>query len=211
MRELLAEVVESGTGRNASMGAFRVAGKTGTARYLRDGRYVNDEHIATFAGFFPAENPQLVFLVKLDRPTNGSYYGGSTAAPVTRQTLEAALAARGTPLDRSAVATEAVADTPAPAGSVAAPGPDGMRATPVSLDLGVAPATAEATDAVKPGTVAVPSVVGQSLRDAVRQMHEAGFHVRVIGSGTVRSTQPRSGQKLRVGRTVSLQASGSGR
>ena len=60
-------------------------------------------------GFFPAESPQIVFLVKLDRP-HGTYYGGSTAAPVTKATLQAALAARGTPLDRSAVAVSGLID-----------------------------------------------------------------------------------------------------
>ncbi len=212
MRELLAEVVESGTGRNAAMGTFRVAGKTGTARFSKDGHYLSGEYVATFAGFFPAENPQLVFLVKLDRPKNGSYYGGSTAAPVTRATLEAAMAARGTPLDRSAVATEAAADAP---DGVAAAAPaadrDRVRAIPVSLDIGSPVADAPAAEASADGTVAVPPVVGKSLREAVRLLHEAGFHVKVNGSGTVRSTQPRKGQRLRQGRTVTLRASGSGR
>jgi len=195
------------------MGSFRVAGKTGTARFSKDGHYLSGEYIATFAGFFPAENPQLVFLVKLDRPKNGSYYGGSTAAPVTRETLEAAMAARGTPLDRSAVATEAAADAsdviPAFAPTTAA---DRVRALPVSLDIG-RPKEPEATPAADPaqdGTVVVPDVVGQSLREAVRCLHEAGFHVKVNGSGTVRSTQPRKGQRLRPGRAVTLQASGRG-
>src|SRR5690606_13947029 len=98
----LAEVVEEGTGRRASLETFAVAGKRGTARRVAAGRYERGAYTASFAGFFPAEDPQLVFLVKLDRP-RGEYYGGLAAAPVTRATLAAALAARNTPLDRRAV------------------------------------------------------------------------------------------------------------
>src|SRR5690606_17233652 len=107
----LADVVEEGTGRAASMGVYSVAGKTGTARIAMGGRYVPGAYTATFAGFFPAEDPQIVFVVKLDRP-RGAYYGGSTAAPVTRATLEAALAARNTPIDKRAIATPAPSAEP---------------------------------------------------------------------------------------------------
>ncbi|NIP82644.1 MAG: hypothetical protein GWM90_26865, partial [Gemmatimonadetes bacterium] len=81
MSDLLSDVVQEGTGQEAGLGEFRVAGKTGTARVFENGAYRNDSYTASFAGFFPARDPQLVFLVKLDR---GSEYGGSVAAPVTR-------------------------------------------------------------------------------------------------------------------------------
>src|SRR5690606_7155546 len=66
--EALAEVVEEGTGHEASLGTVQVAGKTGTARRVSAGRYEPGAYTASFAGFFPAEDPQLVVLVKLDRP-----------------------------------------------------------------------------------------------------------------------------------------------
>ncbi len=103
IREALVGVVEGGTGRAADMGPFRVAGKTGTVRVAAGGGYAQGAYQSTFAGFFPATDPQLVFLVKLDQP-QGEYHGGLTAAPVTRATLEAALAAWTTPLDRRVVA-----------------------------------------------------------------------------------------------------------
>lgn len=103
MRTVLVGAVETGTGHAAAMGPFRLAGKTGTVRVTADGRYVGGAYRSTFAGFFPAVDPQLVFVVKLDRP-RGDYYGGLTAAPVTRATLEAALAARSTAFDRRAIA-----------------------------------------------------------------------------------------------------------
>jgi cell division protein FtsI (penicillin-binding protein 3) len=103
LRDVLTSAVEDGTGRAAALGQFLVAGKTGTVRIAAQGRYRAGAYYASFAGFFPAGDPQLVIIVKLDEP-QGAYYGGVTAAPVTRATLEAALAARGTPLDRAAMA-----------------------------------------------------------------------------------------------------------
>jgi len=100
---VLEEVVEDGTGKSARLGTFRVAGKSGTSRlYSTDGGYEAGAYFSSFAGFFPAEDPQLVVYVKLESP-KGAYYGGAVAAPVTRTTMQAALAARATHLDRAAL------------------------------------------------------------------------------------------------------------
>jgi cell division protein FtsI (penicillin-binding protein 3) len=206
LRSLLAEAVESGTGQRASMGTWKVAGKTGTAKIAEGGRYLN-EYVATFAGFFPAESPQLVFLVKLDRP-KGEYYGGVTAAPVTRATLEAALAAHGTPFDRSVVATEVAPDRPTTATASRAPvGPAASSAAqPVSLALG-SPASVSGNRAEEAPPV-VPDVVGLPLREALRRLHAAGFNVRIEGSGGVRSTEPQAGALLGRGRAVRVVGGG---
>src|SRR5690606_34522664 len=100
-RELVG-VVEDGTGGSARLATFEVAGKSGTARAYSANGYEQGAYYASFVGFFPADDPQLVVFVKLDRPS-GAYYGGAVAAPVTRATMEAALAARATPLDRAAL------------------------------------------------------------------------------------------------------------
>ncbi len=101
--EVLVDVVEDGTGTAAQLASFAVAGKSGTSRAYGDGGYVSG-HYASFVCFFPVEDPQLVVFVKLDRP-EGSYYGGSTAAPVTRATMEAVLAAHQAPIDWEAMAS----------------------------------------------------------------------------------------------------------
>jgi len=105
MRAMLVDVVAGGTALQADLSAFAVAGKTGTARRNIRGRYVAGQYYATFVGLFPAENPQYVILVKLDSPRGGSYYGGTTAAPVTKAVLEAAIAARDAALDRALLAS----------------------------------------------------------------------------------------------------------
>jgi cell division protein FtsI (penicillin-binding protein 3) len=74
-------VSDDGTAPRARIGGYRVAGKTGTARKLRDGRYVN-EYVASFAGFAPASRPRIVVAVMIDEPDAGQIYGGQVAAPV---------------------------------------------------------------------------------------------------------------------------------
>jgi cell division protein FtsI/penicillin-binding protein 2 len=206
VRGLLGEVVERGTGTQASLGEWKVAGKTGTARFSGGGRYVPGAYISTFAGFFPAEDPQIVFLVKLDRP-KGQYYGGQTAAPVTRATLQAALAARGTPLDARAVALAGPSrriEAPAAIRPVNAVRPASAPPVVVPTVRTTARRAPDARDAS-----AVPDVVGASLRDAAAAMHAAGFRVRVEGSGVVAASTPAAGSPARPGTTVVLRAQGA--
>lgn len=72
-------VAEGGTGGNAAVPGYRVAGKTGTAQAPLDGGYSG--YTASFIGMAPAEDPQIVVAVTLQRPVNGNY-GGTVAAPV---------------------------------------------------------------------------------------------------------------------------------
>jgi cell division protein FtsI (penicillin-binding protein 3) len=210
LRTLLGDAVEFGTGRNASLGSWRVAGKTGTARFAADGGYVRGAYIATFAGFFPAEDPQIVFLVKVDRP-RGDYYASLTAAPVTKAILQAALAARGTPLDRTAVAV-ATAPDPDPQPSAAAAGEPDRTAVPVShvpqQSVVLTPAALTRLDGDEDVKRDVPDVTGWVVRDAVRALHGAGFRVRITGSGRVTSSSPRAGASVKVGGVVQVVAGG---
>ena len=79
---MLAEVVRVGTGTNAAIDGYTVAGKTGTARKpLENARgYKPGAYVSSFAGFVPAENPELTAIVMLDEPT--PIFGGLVAAPV---------------------------------------------------------------------------------------------------------------------------------
>ena len=185
VRKVLIDVVAAGTGGNAALGPYAVGGKTGTARSFRGGHYESGAYTASFAGFFPAEDPQLVFLVKLESP-QGAYYGGVTAAPVTRATLAAALAARHTPLDKRAVAVAA----PPPLterGLLEAATPAAATKRPVSGPF-VFALNAGAPRRITSRVLAdrlPPAVIGLSVRDAVRQLHAEGYRVRVLGTGTV--------------------------
>jgi cell division protein FtsI (penicillin-binding protein 3)/stage V sporulation protein D (sporulation-specific penicillin-binding protein) len=92
MRNMFEGVVGSdrGTGRAAGIEGYRVGGKTGTAEVAGEFGYVDGQYVASFVGFVPANNPQLVTLVVVNKPVNG-YYGGDVAAPAFEEITEFAI------------------------------------------------------------------------------------------------------------------------
>ena len=101
MRELLASVVEEGTGTNAAVDGYRVGGKTGTANKLGpDGRYT-EETRASFVGMAPIDDPQVVVAVVIDSPDFDFRTGGLSAAPVFSEIMEQALHRFGVSPDAS--------------------------------------------------------------------------------------------------------------
>ncbi|RIJ42568.1 penicillin-binding protein [Pontibacter oryzae] len=91
MREMLEGVVEHGTAKNIHSKDYKIAGKTGTARKVKDGRYVR-EYSASFAGYFPADNPKYSCIVIIDSPKGVNVYGGDVAAPVFKELADKAYA-----------------------------------------------------------------------------------------------------------------------
>ena len=92
IREMLEQVVSlDGTGKKAMMRSYSAAGKTGTSRKLDRGKYLEDKHVALFAGFAPANTPKIVVVVVIDQPNRGGYYGGQVAAPIFSKITESAL------------------------------------------------------------------------------------------------------------------------
>jgi cell division protein FtsI (penicillin-binding protein 3) len=89
MRDILTGVVEKGTGLEAQIPGYEVAGKTGTAQKPLPGGGYGDSYVGSFAGFAPAARPAVVVLVTLDDPS--PIWGGSTAAPTFRTITEFAL------------------------------------------------------------------------------------------------------------------------
>jgi stage V sporulation protein D (sporulation-specific penicillin-binding protein) len=84
LRYVLEQVVENGGGKNGYVEGFRVGGKTATSQTLPRG---TGRYIASFLGFAPADNPNVMALAIIDTP-QGQYYGGQIAAPVIRQLFE---------------------------------------------------------------------------------------------------------------------------
>ncbi len=85
VRELLENAVNVGSGQNAYIKGYRVAGKTGTSEKIPRGQH---KYIASFVGFAPANDPKVACLVVVDEPSYGSYYGGTVVAPVVGKILE---------------------------------------------------------------------------------------------------------------------------
>lgn len=201
---VLVDVVEDGTGTEAGLGLFQVAGKTGTSRTYTPGRGYVGGHSPSFVGFFPAEDPQLVVFVKLEDPKAGSYYGGTVAAPVTRATMEAALAARATPLDRAQL-LRSVRTTPV------TPAPSPARFASNVIDPPVPPVTGaaygEPLDGSTPASTTgapIPDVAGLPARIAVRRLHALGLRVSQDGTGAILGTFPAAGTRIMPGDTVRL-------
>lgn len=91
MADMLRGVVsEHGTAPNAAIPGYQVAGKTGTAQKLIDGRYSDRNHVGSFVGFFPASNPRIVITVIVDNghPEKGNAYGRVVAAPSFKRVAE---------------------------------------------------------------------------------------------------------------------------
>ncbi len=100
LRAMLHGVVyRGGSGMTAALSSYQLAGKTGTARRAGPQGYISGSTTANFASLFPAHDPQLVMVVRLDDPKG--VYARLTAAPVTRAVLEQLLAARTGALDRT--------------------------------------------------------------------------------------------------------------
>lgn len=92
LKEILAGVVEEGTGKLAQVPGFRAAGKTGTAQKVEpSGVYSHSNFVASFVGFVPVEDPRLAIVVVVDEP-RPIYYGGVVSAPVFKRVATDALA-----------------------------------------------------------------------------------------------------------------------
>ncbi|MGM0837381.1 MAG: stage V sporulation protein D [Bacillota bacterium] len=95
VRYALESVVAQGTGRNAFVEGYRVGGKTGTAQKVLNGRYMENNHIVSFIGFAPADDPQIVVYLAIDNPKGTVQFGGVVAAPVVGNIMEESLSALG--------------------------------------------------------------------------------------------------------------------
>ena len=80
VRKMLRGVIREGTGENADIVGWKVAGKTGTAQKWKNGKYSNTQFISNFVGFFPFDDPQLLAFILLDEPMQPYHWGSEGAA-----------------------------------------------------------------------------------------------------------------------------------
>jgi stage V sporulation protein D (sporulation-specific penicillin-binding protein) len=227
IRNMFEGVVSEGTGKNAYVKGYRVAGKTGTSETLEEGRY-----IASFAGFAPADNPMIVVLVVLDNPQGGAYYGGTVAAPVAGRIFEQTLNYLGveriyTEEDRKNMAAEVyVPDIRQKTLSEAK-----KILTEVGLNMKLAHEKEQAMDEVvihqmpMPGVfvakdsavivykdenedevlLEVPDVFGYSIQDASYILKTNGFNIRVFGVGNAFKQSVEAGADLPKGSIIEVE------
>lgn len=223
-------VVERGTALDARIEGVCVAGKTGTARQVINGKYGEGHYTASFVGYFPAADPQVVCLVMLDKPRARGYYGGLTSAPVFRAIAERIVNTTGrftkTPQPREhsqpengisvpdvrtlqvMIATK-ILEGQELKGQMIGTGDIVVRQIPdpgKRLEAGdVVQLVLNGTEAnVAGGRAAVPDVRGMSLRRAINRLVVSNFDVQVRGSGVVVEQVPAAGQNVHAGATIHL-------
>lgn len=204
-RQMLEGVVETGTGKDAFANSpYTVAGKTGTARVTRNGKYVQSRYRASFCGYFPAEKPRYSILVLISEPSSGIYYASSLAAPVFREIADKIFATEFE-LHQNESPT-LVADGHLPV-SKDGSGPELLS---VYKELGIPVSLQGQGDWVRVSTGKdsvsikqvefpkglVPNVVGMGLQDALYLLENAGLKVKVQGFGTVKKQSVPTGARV---------------
>jgi membrane peptidoglycan carboxypeptidase len=199
LTDIMEQVVDRGTGTRAAVPGFTVAGKTGTAQKVVNGRYSQSDYNASFVGFVPSRQPVFAIVVVVDSPHGDNlYYGGSVAAPIFSRIAEAALRQYGVPPNVNSVPPVIVARDETPS-----------MGRPPAL-----PAIVTVTDATGAAPI-VPDLRGLSARDGVRMLAALGLIARINGAGVIVDQDPAPGTQvergslslLRLGREFSAPAS----
>ena len=186
MREILGKVVqEDGTGTQARIKGFLVGGKTGTAQKVETGtgRYSSDKRIASFVGFLPLQDPELLILVVIDEP-KGEVYGGVVAAPAFNQiAVKTAYYLGIMPTEQAGRdVAKAVREETKPAG---------VGVTRVAAGSGG-------------GALVMPDLRGLSMGRVVDLMGRYSVRMQLAGSGLARAQSPAPGAVLVPGMEVTV-------
>lgn len=194
-----------GTGPDAAIDGYLVAGKTGTAQkadYVHGG-YAPDVWTASFVGFVPAHAPRLTIAVVIDEPII-DHYGGIVAGPVFRRVGEAALRHLGVPGTRGGEAiAERARELRVEARRERERRDDVAEAEVAEVDAAVVEASAPI--APGDGEVLVPDLVGISARGALVRARAAALVAELEGTGIVRAQAPVAGAIVPRGARVRLQ------
>jgi len=227
MRQLMEGVVLHGTGRgHANLRGYTSGGKTGSAQiYDAKAHAYTHNYNASFLGFAPVANPQVVIAVTLNRTTVGTAgYGGPAAAPVFREVAMSALRMLDVPKDlpegdlAASKANDPVKPAPKDSSRAALFTPPGQQSvssvTPPPVQDGVS-ASAEAPTADRrpfltastdaPGQRRAPNFIGQSVRAVLEESTAEGIPVEISGDGIARSQDPPPGSVLRPRATIRVQ------
>jgi len=199
MTNMMEGVVLRGTGGNARVSGYHVAGKTGTAKKVLPGSgvYTDNDYFASFGGFGPLHDPALVGFVVLDTPRGGFYYGGLVSAPVFSRIMADALAYLRIPPDDDP--WEARRDELKAAAEKAAAKKKPKSRPKDHDDFSDEPPTLLVTT---PGQV--PDLRGQSAREGVAGLVARGYRVRIDGAGVVVRQTPAAGTPLAAGQACTL-------
>jgi cell division protein FtsI (penicillin-binding protein 3) len=186
---IMEAVVTDGTAKLARIDGYTVAGKTGTASKLINGRYSASENNVSFVGFVPSAKPALAIIVMIDAPHAGTNSGGGVAAPIFSRIAGPAMRYLG------------VAPTinPAPPVLIERNGPPTRAVLPVADH---APVVAFVSGT---GSRTMPDLRGLSAREAMRTLTNLGVSAVMTGQGIVLAQDPEPGTAFESGDRCRLQ------
>jgi cell division protein FtsI (penicillin-binding protein 3) len=210
LRGMLEGVTLRGTAKAAQLDGYSAAGKTGTAQKIdpKTKAYSPTKFVASFAGFAPVSNPQVVIVVVVDEP-GGAYHGGDVAAPIFREVAEQILPILGIMPD---IETKSAPDL------VAQVDQDPERAAKLREEQMRAEQERKATlptvdsNGGRGGEVVyavgtrkamlMPDLRGRSVRDVARTCAQLGLQVEARGEGRVFKQSPAAGSEVNTGQTI---------
>ncbi|MGF1533024.1 MAG: penicillin-binding protein [Bernardetiaceae bacterium] len=212
VQRMLESSVKSGTAQNIYTDTYRIAGKTGTAEKVKDGKYTQD-HYTSFVGYFPANDPQYSCIVVIDDPKHErDRYGAQIAAPVFREFADVVYHQRVHPKIED---LQASTDPTLP---LIQAGKKEQLET-ICQNLGIAyhnvtPLPWVRTE-VRNDSIfftdlplsdqKIPNTVGMTLRDALYVLENHGLNVTFVGRGRVAQQSIPPGQTVKAGQTIVLQ------
>lgn len=210
---LLEGVVESGTASNINNAQYKIAGKTGTAVTLKNGRY-QKAYMTSFVGYFPAENPEYSCIVIIENPKGVWQYGSSVAAPVFKEVADKIYA-------KDIEMHAALESDYEPEFGVFPVIRSGYKPDLqfICNSLGISNYTSDEAEWVKtkindnavvwknnPVKVGLtPDVVGMTLRDAIYVLETCGYQVRMVGTGRVKGQSIPPGRKIVKGYKITIE------
>ena len=217
VRNMLEGVVNSGTARNLANSHYKIAGKTGTAQLaLNKEGYTNALYMASFVGYFPANNPKYSCIVVVNARSKQIYYGNLVAGPIFREITDRIYVREYEMQDNRVTHADETIQAPySKSGSE-----DALASTFEYLDLPLQQTEGEATwvstRSTTEGVVlssrlisgeVVPNVVDMGLKDALYLLESKGLKVVVDGRGTIRKQSVQAGSRIVKGAVVTLNMS----
>ncbi|HEV2416787.1 MAG TPA: penicillin-binding protein [Terriglobia bacterium] len=231
MRQMMAGVVQFGTGVAAQLDGYSAGGKTGTAQKVENKRYSHTDFVASFIGVAPLSHPSLTILISIDTPVGG-HYGAEVAAPAWREIAQESLNYLNVPRDQPLTPptqfasnhrfdvplTTAVQPANFETGSSISPEPQSPLDAPPA---GIAPAAPPTPASNKPSgpagnadgrtvvinagpTVTIPDFSGLDERKTADECQALGLQLTLSGSGIATQQDPAPGSKVPEGSKVQV-------
>ena len=213
LRLLLEGVVETGTAKNINNAQYKIAGKTGTAVTLKNGRY-QKAYMTSFAGYFPANNPEYSCIVIIENPKGVWQYGSSVAAPVFKEIADKIYA-------EDIEMHMALEKEYNPEYGIFPVIRSGYKADLqyICNNLGISNHSGGDSDWVKTkvddnavewrnnavDVGVTPDVLGMTLRDAIYVLESCGYNVSMKGAGRVTKQSVMPGRKIVKGNKIIIE------